>query len=529
MTDADARKFLLDLLRSTGLGSYRAGDLLYATGPNTLAKLQASESSMTLHGGTQPGWSPVSMASDITGVLSAEHGGTGQAAYALGDLLYASDTLTLARLAGQITTTRKFLIQTGTGAVSAAPVWDTITSGDISGLTEAAQDAAAALIQNGTGISFVYDDAANTLTPTVTLAAFSTSNLAEGSNLYFTDERAQDAIGAALTDSSEIDFTYNDAANTISASLINDAISYAKLQNVSATNRILGRISAGAGDIEELTAANVATILAAITQSWTAQHTYTFAGVSLKIATAQARLSLSETDQAADEKNFEVLVSGKNFGIRTATDADGAGENAYLIARGTGTAIASQTWRTANTDRLTLNTTDFTSTLRVSAPSLIPTSATVPTNGLFLSAANTPAMSANSALAMSWDSSQNTLATGSLKSSSATGGVGYATGAGGAVTQATSRTTGVTLNKACGAITLVSAAGSAVFQTFTVTDSAVAATDVIHVSQKSGTDKYITHVTAVAAGSFDISFATTGGTTVEQPVFNFDVIKAVAA
>jgi hypothetical protein len=36
-------------------------------------------------------------------------------------------------------------------------------------------------------------------------------------------------------------------------------------------------------------------------------------------------------------------------------------------------------------------------------------------------------------------------------------------------------------------------------------------------------------VTAVAAGSFDISFRTLAGTTTEQPVFSFAVIKAVAA
>lgn len=109
------------------------------------------------------------------------------------------------------------------------------------------------------------------------------------------------------------------------------------------------------------------------------------------------------------------------------------------------------------------------------------------------------------------------------------GGLGYGTGSGGAVTQATSRTTGVTLNKTNGAITLVSAAGLATYQTFTVTNSTVAATDVIHVSQKSGTDKYIILVTAVAAGSFAITYATTGGVTTEQPVFNFAIIKAVTA
>ena len=119
-------------------------------------------------------------------------------------------------------------------------------------------------------------------------------------------------------------------------------------------------------------------------------------------------------------------------------------------------------------------------------------------------------------------------ATGAI-TSTGTAGVGYSTGAGGAVTQATSRTTGVTLNKTTGAITLVSAAGSATAATFTVTNSTVAATDVVHVTQKSGTDKYLINVTATTAGSFDITFATTGGTTTEQPVFNFAVIKAVTA
>jgi hypothetical protein len=110
-----------------------------------------------------------------------------------------------------------------------------------------------------------------------------------------------------------------------------------------------------------------------------------------------------------------------------------------------------------------------------------------------------------------------------------TTGFGYPTGVGGAVTQATSRTTGVTLNKVCGAITLVSAAGSTSWQSFTVTNSTVAANDTIRVCQKSGTDKYQAHVTAVAAGSFEITYATTGGTTTEQPVFNFAVIKGAAS
>lgn len=119
--------------------------------------------------------------------------------------------------------------------------------------------------------------------------------------------------------------------------------------------------------------------------------------------------------------------------------------------------------------------------------------------------------------------------TTTILSSGATSGIGYATGAGGTVTQITSRVTGVTLNKACGAITLVSAAGSATWSSFTVTDSAVAATDVIIANQKSGTDIYILSIHTISAGSFVLSSATTGGTTTETPVIQFCVVKGVNA
>jgi hypothetical protein len=119
-------------------------------------------------------------------------------------------------------------------------------------------------------------------------------------------------------------------------------------------------------------------------------------------------------------------------------------------------------------------------------------------------------------------------ATGAI-TSTGTGGVGYATGAGGAVTQGTSRTTGVTLNKRCGAITMFTAAGSATAASFTVTNSTVGANDVIILNQASGTNLYVLLVTAVSAGSFTVTFYTTGGTTSDAPVINFAVIDGVAA
>jgi hypothetical protein len=125
------------------------------------------------------------------------------------------------------------------------------------------------------------------------------------------------------------------------------------------------------------------------------------------------------------------------------------------------------------------------------------------------------------------------LANSSVKSQSPSAGIGYSTGAGSTVTQLTGRTTGVTINAVSGAITLFSQVNTAVSgataQTFTVTNSSVAATDTIIVNQKSGTDKYLTFVTNVAAGSFQITNYTTGGTTNEAPVFSFNVIKGVTS
>ena len=107
---------------------------------------------------------------------------------------------------------------------------------------------------------------------------------------------------------------------------------------------------------------------------------------------------------------------------------------------------------------------------------------------------------------------------------------GYVAGAGGAVTQGTSRTTGVTSNTPTGAVTLFSAAGSPTPATFTVTNSTIAATDVVVLSVKSGaTNNYSFNVSAVAAGSFNITFWAQSGTAVDAPVVNFVVLKGAAS
>jgi hypothetical protein len=111
--------------------------------------------------------------------------------------------------------------------------------------------------------------------------------------------------------------------------------------------------------------------------------------------------------------------------------------------------------------------------------------------------------------------------------------VGYSTGTGGTVTQATDKSTGVTLNKRCGQITMNNAALAAAAEvSFTLTNSTIAATDVVLVSIASGATAgaYSIQCDATAAGSCRISVGNrNAGSLGEAIVLNFVVIKSVAA
>lgn len=72
-------------------------------------------------------------------------------------------------------------------------------------------------------------------------------------------EKSNDGAGGGISDSDKGDITVSGSGATWT--IDNDAVTYAKMQNVSAENKILGRITAGAGDTEELTATNVRTII----------------------------------------------------------------------------------------------------------------------------------------------------------------------------------------------------------------------------------------------------------------------------
>jgi hypothetical protein len=116
------------------------------------------------------------------------------------------------------------------------------------------------------------------------------------------------------------------------------------------------------------------------------------------------------------------------------------------------------------------------------------------------------------------------------------GGIGYGSGKGGAVTQLTNRTTGVTLNAICGTITTNNTSlGAELAASFVVTNNKVAIGDVVLLSQQSGAIGVMTtvEVIATAAGSFTIAVmngnAAAGVAETGAILINFVVIKATNA
>jgi hypothetical protein len=125
-------------------------------------------------------------------------------------------------------------------------------------------------------------------------------------------------------------------------------------------------------------------------------------------------------------------------------------------------------------------------------------------------------------------------ATAGFTSSGATNGIGYASGAGGAVAQTTNKSSGVTFNKASGQVTMHNASLAAgAIVSFTITNNVVAATDTVNLNLASGNAAAGTYrywVEGLAAGSFRIAVENrSGGALAEALVFNFAVLKAVNA
>lgn len=244
-------------------------------------------------------------------------------------------------------------------------------------------------LRNGRGMTFgdsgtvtwTFDATTNKLTATASVGAGGLTS----ANISDFVEASQDATGALLQSSTTITPTYNDAGNALTMSVNDGTITYTKIQNVSATNRILGRMSAGAGSIEELTAANVLTILGvipagnlpgsfngfanptgavglaavngsaatamrsdgapalsqAIAPTWSAPHIHSYvfttggssgdAAIALK--SALPAFALIQTGAATDAKTWLTFASNTDYVLRIENDAGSANKAVFDFVR----------------------------------------------------------------------------------------------------------------------------------------------------------------------------------------------------
>ena len=109
----------------TGLASFTAGDILYATGATTLTKLNKGTAEQVLAmnaGATAPDWGSIDLT--VLPTITVAKGGTNLSSFTAGDILYATGATTLAKLAKGTATQ---IIAMNAGAT--APEWVAQPSG----------------------------------------------------------------------------------------------------------------------------------------------------------------------------------------------------------------------------------------------------------------------------------------------------------------------------------------------------------------------------------------------------------------
>jgi hypothetical protein len=364
----------------TNLSTFTSGDLIYANAANTLAsRAIGTTNAVLVSNGSIPDWGTVALGSGnaVSGTLGATNGGTAQSSYTLGDTLYSSATNTLARLAGNTTTTKKYLQQLGDGVNSAAPSWVQVAAADISGLgTMSTQNANAVAITGGSLDNVVIGGStanagtftnvnATTVTATtgsftnvsgngVALTAINASNISSGTidNARTSGSTSNSASTIVLRDANG-----SFGANIISAAFSGDgsAISAINASNLSSGTVANARTSAatangastivlrdgsggfGAGAITATSISGNGVALTAINASNIASGTIDNARTSAATANGASTIVLRDSTGS-----FAAGVITANGSALTAINASSISSGTVATARlGTGTANAS--------------------------------------------------------------------------------------------------------------------------------------------------------------------------------------------
>lgn len=252
--------------------------------------------------------------------IAAINGGTGLTAYTLGDTIYSSATNTLAALAGNITTTKKFLTQTGNGSISAAPGWNTIVAGDIQ--TLACTWSAAQIYTNATDLLMQYKNLGGALNEKLVLSRVTGTSF----SISFCDD------------------TVNNLRAILAASRSANAVTAVNLGNAT-DNPTFGFLGTGAATFGGLVKASSSPLAKATTQVFTGVGGYRTADTTANSATLAADTDLTLTVNETGHYRIDIELSfyeatlgsgGFQFDLNSGTATIGS---FFLDVIGFGTAL----------------------------------------------------------------------------------------------------------------------------------------------------------------------------------------------
>jgi len=164
----------------------------------------------------------------------------------------------------------------------------------------------------------------------------------------YTDEQAQDAVGAMLLDSTEIDFTYNDATPSLTAVLKTTGVAGGTYNSLTVDTK--GRVTA-ASVVAYLTANQTITLSGDVTGSGTTAITTTIANNAVTVAKMQTLAGLSVLGRSANSTGNMAAITGTAANQYLRVNSGGTALEWGTITAVTGSATAGQGtyWTGTNT------------------------------------------------------------------------------------------------------------------------------------------------------------------------------------
>jgi len=240
---------------------------------------------------------------------------------------------------------------TNKGIASFSSTDFTVTTGHVSLNNESVQDIVGAMVTGNTetGITVTYEDSDGTLDFAVAdqFPSHTTSDLAEGTNLYYTAERVQDEISTTIIAGTGLDSNYNDGAGTFTIDIDSTVTTNSGTQTL--TNKTLGTGTALSANLDAGT--NKITNLGAPTSSTDAatkayvdsvsEGLHVHAAARVYVA---ANIDLSTDLEAGDVIDGITLVAGDRVLVNGQTTQS---QNGIYVVQSSGAAVRALDFDTA--------------------------------------------------------------------------------------------------------------------------------------------------------------------------------------